>query len=179
MEIVCSASGFCPEYPCQTILWGGKCAMNRTLVEILKEKVVIVGLGQVLKGDDGLGSLLIERLQGRVRAVCLDAGTAPENYLGKILQEQPQTILFVDAVDLARPPGDWEILSQEEILSSGLTTHDLSPRHLLEYLREQTSAGIFLLGVQPQHMGLGAGLSMAVNQTLEDLVKIFAEILHA
>jgi hydrogenase 3 maturation protease len=153
--------------------------MQSSLSQILKGKVVLVGLGNVLKGDDGFGPALIERLQGQVAAVCLDAGLAPEKFTGTIIREKPDTILFIDAAHLGQFAGSWAILKNDEIVKSGLTTHDLSPSMLLDYLGHETSAGIYMLGVQPQQVQMGAELSAPVRKTLEELTQILKEALHA
>ena len=70
------------------------------LEDVFKGKVVIVGIGNTMKGDDGFGPALVERLSPKVKAVCIDAGSAPENYTGKIVKEKPDTILIVDALHL-------------------------------------------------------------------------------
>ena len=113
-------------------------ALRALLGERLRGTVVIVGMGNPLRGDDGFGPALIARLRGRVRATCLDAGTTPECHTGPIIRERPETIVIVDAVHLGRAPGDWALLGGEELLTSGLSTHDASPRLLIDYLRERT-----------------------------------------
>lgn len=153
--------------------------MTRTLHDILKDKVVILGIGNPLKGDDGFGPALVERLQGKITAVCLDAGTAPESYAGKIVKADPDTVLLVDAVHLDRAPGTWEILEKAEILKSGFTTHDISPRMFMDYLDNQIRADIYMLGVQPQTLALGGEMSEEVHKTLESLEKIILEVLRA
>jgi hydrogenase 3 maturation protease len=153
--------------------------MNDRWTEILKGKVVLVGIGNPLRGDDGFGPALIERLQGQVHAVCLDVGSSPESYTGKIVREKPETLLLIDAVHLAKGPGTFEVLEKSEILKTGFTTHDLSPSLFIEYLESQTPAAIYLLGVQPETVELGAEMSSAVMQTLEKLVSILKEALHA
>ena len=151
--------------------------MQDQLASLLKGKVVIVGIGHPLRGDDGLGPALISRLKDRVRAVCLDAGSAPENYAGVVIREAPDTVLLIDAVHLERRPGAWEILEEEEIARSGLSTHDLSPKMFIEYLRARTRARIYLLGVQPQNLTLGDALSESVLKTLEEIEGNLKEVL--
>ena len=51
-----------------------------------KGKVVIVGIGNLLRGDDGFGPALIERLSGNVEARCIDAGM--DGYLAKPYRPQ-------------------------------------------------------------------------------------------
>ena len=151
--------------------------MQDQLASLLKGKVVIVGIGHPLRGDDGLGPALIDRLKDRVRAVCLDAGSAPENYAGAVIREAPDTVLLIDAVHLERRPGAWEILEEEEIARAGLSTHDLSPAMFIEYLRAQTRARIYLLGVQPQNLTLGDALSQSVLKTLDEIEGHLKEVL--
>ena len=136
------------------------------LESILKGRVVVLGVGNPLRGDDGFGPALIDRLKDRTDAVCLDAGTAPENYLGAIVKEDPDTILIVDAVHLNRAPGQVDILTKDDIAQRGFTTHDISPRLVIEYLEQQTNAGIHMLAVQPESVAFGAGMSASVERTL-------------
>jgi len=136
-----------------------------------------VGIGHPLRGDDGLGPALIGRLKNRVRAVCLDAGSSPENYAGAVIREAPDTVLLVDAVHLERPAGAWEILKEEEIGRAGLSTHDLSPKMFIEYLKAWTRARIYLLGVQPEKLALGDPLSASVQETLGMIEENVKEVL--
>ena len=145
--------------------------------KILKGKVVLVGIGNPLRGDDAFGPKLVERLTGKVRAVCIDAGTAPESYTGKIVKEKPDTIVLADAVHLDKAPGEYAFLGKAEILKSGFTTHDMSPSLFIEYLESQTRADIYLLGVQPQTLSMGADMSEPVKQTLERLAAEIADAL--
>ena len=124
-----------------------------------------------MRGDDALGPCLVKRLEGHVDALCIDAGSAPENYLGKIIKASPDVVLFIDAVDFNKEPGYYQVLEKEEILKAGLTTHDLSPKMLLEYLAGETKAKIYLLGIQPKDLGLGQDLSAPVQKALNELEK--------
>lgn len=135
----------------------------------MQGKRVIVGIGNPLRGDDGFGPALIERLQGRVGAVCIDAGSAPENYAGRIVKEQPDTILLVDVAHLDLAPGQFRILRPDQILRCGVTTHAMSCRMLIDFLAGQTQADIFMLGVQPQAMVLGEQLSEPLYEALDEI----------
>ena len=148
--------------------------MHNTLKNILKGKVVIVGIGNSMKSDDGFGPALIERVKGKVKAVCINAGTTPENYVGAIAREKPDTVLLVDAVHMDLEPGKYEILGPEEIIKSGFTTHDISPKMFIEYLKSETNAAIYMLGIQPERLDLGEEMSAAVMKTLEELSELIA-----
>ena len=147
--------------------------------KLLTGKIVFVGIGNPLRGDDAFGLRLIERIQGKVRAVCIEAGTAPESYTGKIVKEKPDTIVLVDAVHLNKPPGEYALLEKAEILKTGFTTHDLSPDLMIEYLEGRTRADIYLLGVQPQTLAMGAEMSEPVKKSLDKLAATLELALRA
>ncbi len=142
------------------------------LKDILKGKVVIVGIGNILKGDDAFGPMLLDRLEGKVKATLINAGISPENYTGKIAKEKPDCILLVDAALLGKKPGEWEILKRDEIIKSGFTTHDMSPAMFIDYMKERTGADIYLLGIQPQNISLGDEMTPVVKKTLEELSEL-------
>ena len=150
--------------------------MKSFLENILKGKIVIVGIGNTLRGDDGFGSAFIERLKGKVKAVCIDAGSAPENYAGKVVKEKPDTILIVDAIHLGKNPGEYELLQKDDILKFGFTTHDISPNMFIEYLEKETRAAIYVLGVQPENLSFGEGMSDSLQQALEKIIELIVSI---
>jgi hydrogenase 3 maturation protease len=149
--------------------------MENIFLPILRGKTVIVGIGNSLRGDDGFGSALIEQIQGKVGFICIDAGSAPEKFLGVIVKEEPDTILFVDAADLDLEPGQYRILEPADIVKCGLTTHDMSSRMLIEFLENQTKANILMLGVQPQHLLLGEAMSPPLTETLDEIQMLIQE----
>ena len=153
--------------------------MEKQLTPILKGKTVIVGIGNPLRGDDGFGPYLVELLRDRIKAVCIDAGTAPESYIGKIIKEEPDTVLIVDAVHLGLTAGEFRVMKGSEIVRSGFTTHDLSPRMFMDHLEQGTRAHIYMLGVQPQSVHFGAEMSEPVKGTTEKLVAAIMEVLGA
>jgi hydrogenase 3 maturation protease len=150
---------------------------GNVLARILKGKVVIVGVGNVLRGDDGLGPLFVEALKSKVAATCINAGNAFENYLGVIIRERPETVLLVDAVHLDMNPGEFAIVDPSRIEHGGLSTHDISPSLFLNFLVEETRCNVFLLGVQPEQIEMGTGISQTVRETLRILEKEIVEAL--
>ena len=149
--------------------------MENIFLPILQGKSVIVGIGNSLRGDDGFGPALIGQIQGKVGFICIDAGSAPEKFLGVIVKEEPDTILFVDAADVDLEPGQYRILEPADILNCGLTTHDMSSRMLIEFLENQTKANILMLGVQPQHVSLGEAMSQCLTESLDEIEMLIQE----
>lgn len=146
------------------------------LKRIFRGKVVIVGVGNILRGDDGFGPALVEQLNGKVQATCIDAGTAPENHMGVIARAKPDTVLLIDAAHLKMRPGAYDILEKEDIARCGLTTHDISPRMLMEYLEKETQAHICMLAVQPARVAFGTAMSGRVAKALDELSELIQHI---
>jgi len=144
-----------------------------------RKKIIIVGIGNIIRGDDGFGPVLVKKIKDEAKALCLDAGTAPENYLGKIIKEKPDIILIIDAVHLDKNPGEYEILKGEDIVKSGFTTHDISPAMFMEYLTKETKADIYMLGVQPENIGLGDEMSEKLKEVSNELSRKILEVVNA
>ena len=134
--------------------------------EILKGKIVLFGIGNTLRGDDALGPMLVEMLRGKVNAVCINAEGSPENFLGKVIKEDPDTLLIIDAVYLNAGPGEYRLLAPEELEDSVSTTHDIPLTMLIDYLRSEKNMSIYILGIEPQHLDLGRKVSLKVKQTI-------------
>ena len=50
---------------------------------IIQGKTVFFGIGSTLRGDDGFGPVLVQKLQGKINAVCINAENAPEKFIKK------------------------------------------------------------------------------------------------
>ena len=153
--------------------------MEKIFPDIINEKTIIVGIGNPLRGDDGFGPALVQRLQGKVNLACVDAGNTPENHLGRIIKEEPELVLLVDVADLGLDPGQYRVLHPAEILKRGLTTHDMSSRMMIEFLQDQTQANIVMLAVQPENISLGESMSECLNKTLDEIELLILEENHA
>jgi hydrogenase 3 maturation protease len=152
--------------------------INASLKErVHRKRVVILGIGNILRGDDGAGPALIERLRGKVPFTLIDAGEVPENFIGPIEAAQPQTIIFVDAADIGANTGDVAVLEIDQIAEFGVTTHNTSLALLARLVQSSTRADVFLLAIQPEDVSFGAPLSDRVIQTLQSLEKLFEELL--
>ena len=142
---------------------------------IIQGKTVCFGIGSTLRGDDGFGPVLVQKLHGKINAVCINAENAPEKFIGKIIKEKPDTLLIIDAVHLNTTPGNFAILRPEEIQNSCFSTHDISMGMLIEQIQAEINVKIHVIGVQPQSVALGIGLSEKVSQTLHSLCEMIID----
>jgi len=134
-------------------------------------KVAIVGIGNILRGDDGLGPKLIEKLRpSGIKAILFDCGTAPENYILPILSTSSDTIIFIDAADFGRAPGDIKVLDLEDISNVSFSTHSPSPRLFIDLLKTgKDDLNMFFVSIQPKTTALGQSLSQEVLSGLDRL----------
>ena len=143
------------------------------LKKALKGRVCIVGIGNILCGDDAFGPIMIQRLKGKVGAELLDAGTAPENFLGPITKMDPETIIILDTADLGVAAGNIDILNKGDILKVGFSTHDASPSMFMSYLEGASHADIFMIAVQPKNIEFGRGLTREMEEAIKKIEDIF------
>src|SRR4030042_6594637 len=119
------------------------------LKKILKGKVVVLCIGNKERGDDGAGPYLADLIKGKVPYDVIDAGMTPENYTGLVIRSKPDTIIIVDAIYFEGAAGEIKLFSGEDLRSGKISTHDVSPKLLIEYLRSSTDSEIHVLGIKP------------------------------
>lgn len=143
----------------------------------LQGTVLVVGIGNTLRGDDGFGPSMIERLEGKVSARLLDVGEVPESYLGRLLEQKARTILVLDAADMGEAAGTVAILEAEDLAECNVSTHQMPLELFFRYLRENSHADVFALGVQPKQISLGSEMSPEVESTAAILSEVLIELL--
>lgn len=150
------------------------------LKEKIKGKVCIAGIGNIIRGDDGLGPKLIEILRSRqLPAPLFDCGTAPENYIFPILATSCDTVILIDAADMDAPPGEAKIFALEEIKNVSFSTHNPSPRLFTDLLKTgKDDMNIFVLSIQPKTTSLGSPISEEVMRSLESMADAFLDALN-
>ena len=138
-------------------------------------RVVVLGIGNVLIGDDGFGPyaarLLAARFDFDEAVEVLDAGTPGLDFLPYL--DDTRALLVLDTVSSEAPPGTVKIYRREQILSTPLpprvNPHQPGLREAL--LAAELTTGspgeVVLIGVVPASTTTGSGLSPAVRSALE------------
>lgn len=141
------------------------------------ERIVIVGMGNRLKKDDAVGSILAERLSEKIsseRMMIIDASISLENFIGKISKFKPSLLLIIDAADFKGAPGEIMLVTLDGIAGIGIpTTHNI-PLTLLPKIIEIRRESVFIIGVQPKTTDFGEGLSEEVEKAAEFLEAVIA-----
>lgn len=135
----------------------------------MKKKVVILGIGNPDRGDDGVGPYLAKRLIGRVNAEVMNCEEIPESYTGVVKKLRPELIIILDTVCMGAKPGAVTVLTHQEVSTAGYSTHNSSIGLLMKYLKEETGAEVLLLGIQPANNSYGSPMTARVRQTADML----------
>jgi hydrogenase 3 maturation protease len=151
--------------------------MLESLSNRLNGKVVILGVGNPLRGDDGAGPHLIHQLEGQVDATLLDCEEVPENFLGKIAENQPNSILIIDAIDLGMSPGAVAVLEEDKLEDTTWSTHHASLQLFINCLKADTGGNVLILGIQPKSTEFSFEISDEVKQTISLLQHIIPRAL--
>lgn len=155
--------------------------IGQTLYDRLKElfckDVLIVGIGNILKGDDGAGSIICQRLKKSFPDKIIDTGTVPENFIQPIIDKSPEVILIIDATDFGECAGAIKIFEIEQISSITFSTHSLSPRLFLDVICKSISPEIYFLGIQPGQTELDQPLSAKVSEAIDILIDTLSHFL--
>ncbi len=150
---------------------GGNTNLEEQLAARIDGDVVVVGIGNPLRGDDAAGSSVARRIKAFGVSV-IDAEDVPEDYLPRIVNRLPGTIVLVDSVDMHSTPGSVALLDWDQIARYGPSTHRVPLTLLMSILRHETHARVFVIGIQPAHTGFLQPMSEAVTASVADVATI-------
>lgn len=139
-------------------------------------KIMVLGVGSTIRGDDGAGPEVATRLKNLSLpgVLAVDASTSPESFVGWVAEHHPEHLIIVDAADMGLRPGEVRRVPRERIGGEFLSTHSLPLTVLWEMLEEAAGEVVFL-GIQPYTTALGAEMSEPVKRAVGRTVEIIAE----
>jgi hydrogenase maturation protease len=145
--------------------------------------LLILGLGNVLLEDDGVGAAAVAVLRDRYEPPegvrLLDGGTLGLSLLPHL--EEAEVVILVDAIRAdGAPPGTFVRLDGDEVapaVATRLSPHQVGVADLLDGARwlDRYPASVVLLGLVPESMDLAVGLSPRVRPALPALVERIVE----
>jgi len=148
------------------------------LSEIIKTRpLLVLGVGNPLRGDDAIGHLLAEALEplsgGGFQAHAF--GTAVENAMRWIREAAGGTILLVDAVfDESLPEGEWALYPSDQLDSMCHSTHSIPLSMLISFWqREVPGIQVDFLGISIRNNTDMELLSPVLQKTLNSLIALF------
>ena len=140
------------------------------------KNVLLLGVGNRSRGDDGVGSYLIKRLQKKVDVPVLDAGDVPENCISQIESSGANMVLIVDAADFNANPGEIALIDFVDMKKIGASTHSANLDLLFKVIPKSRRPETLLVAIQPGSALTGKGLSEAVRDSLDGLESVFISL---
>jgi len=143
----------------------------------LRPEILVLGLGNVVMSDDGVGVHAVRRLRERTAPAdgveLIEGGTAGLLLLPH-LADAEQAII-IDAIDTGAPAGTLVRLDGDSwpaAFATHVTVHDVGVRDLLgaAQLTGALPRQLVLHGVQPATTSIGTELSAPVARALDQLV---------
>lgn len=137
-------------------------------------RILILGIGNLLLGDEAVGVRIVEALEQRYRLPAhvevLDGGTSGMELM-EIMADRDHLIV-ADAVLTGAAPGSIAVLYDEEIpalFTRKVSPHQLGLSDVLMALRltDEFPRRLTLVGVVPESLEPGIGLTTVVSQAIE------------
>ena len=142
-------------------------------------KVGVVGLGNILMRDEGVGVRMVEAVQERMRdgrVLFYDGGTAILELMPELSRHE--VLLIVDALESGGKPGSVYLLERSDLEELGRERPPRTSLHqvsLLEGLRMSELEGarparVRIMGIEPERIEPGMELSGTLRDRFDELV---------
>jgi len=154
-----------------------QCEVPEELHNFLNRDFVVVGIGNEIRGDDGVGVYIVKEAGKNFSDKFLVAGTAIENYVFKITGFPQKRILLIDSVDFGKSPGYMELIPLSALREQGISTHSLSLNKINVFF-EEAGKEVMLLGIQGKNTRIGDIISPAVKKSAENILDFFRKKLN-
>jgi hydrogenase maturation protease len=139
-------------------------------------RVLVLGVGNVLMGDEGVGVHAVRELDKRAfppGVTVLDGGTGGFHLLSHLCEAD--TVLMIDATLDGKPPGTISVITPRYAsdFPRALSAHDIGLKDLVESaaligrLPEITLITVSVADLQPMQMTLSPEVAAAVPGVLE------------
>ncbi|HVM74201.1 MAG TPA: hydrogenase maturation protease [Candidatus Saccharimonadales bacterium] len=146
-----------------------------TVLEEVRAPILVLGLGNMLLTDDGVGPALLTQLANsderwRDQVEFVDGGTQGLALLGQLTGRR--ALIIVDALKRGAAPGTIHRLTLPELrelsLARATSAHESNAGELLSaaQLLDELPDRLFIVGVEPERIATGIGLSESVQQAL-------------
>ncbi|MCP4669800.1 MAG: HyaD/HybD family hydrogenase maturation endopeptidase [Desulfobacula sp.] len=146
-----------------------------------KEKIAVIGIGNILMQDEGIGVHIIKELEKysfNPHIALIDGGNMGMDLLPFF--DEHDKMIIVDAVDFEKQPGFIDTIENDDILTlftTKMSLHHLGLKDVLSYakLLDQTPKDLSLIGIQPKKVELDMKLSKTINSKIDTLTHMVLE----
>ncbi len=161
------------------------CSADNTF-EDKSNKILVLGIGNYLMGDEGVGVHIVQKMEKRKLPdylEVLDGGTGGF-FLMPVFDEYG-SVIMIDATMDGQPAGTIKIIKPRfaSDYPNALSVHDVGLRDMIEalYLREKKPEihlmTISVKGIQPMVVGLTPEVEKVIDNAIEQILNL-AEKIH-
>jgi len=146
-------------------------------------KVVVLGIGNELLGDDAVGDRVARELAtfNGTRFEAIPAGIAPENGAYMVSRAAPDVLIIIDAATLAGGAGEgagsvapWDFYSADSLDTFCHSTHSVPLNMLVTVWRqERPHLNVLFIGIAIRDTTFMAPLSPPVDASRAEIVGVF------
>ena len=152
----------------------------------MKKQTIVLGLGNPLMSDEGIGVVVVNRLiefSDRYPLVdFVDAGTGGMKVL--YLLEGRNKAVIIDCANMQEEPGQIkrfiprQVKSVKQLTHQSLHEQDLTKIIEMSKQLDQCPEKIVIFGIQPKNTSLGQALSHELAQRIDDYISLICEELN-
>lgn len=139
-------------------------------------KVCVLGVGNKIRGDDGVGPAVIEELEKTYSdekdILLLNVQASPESFVRDIESFRPDKLIVIDSVEMEGFPGEVRQIDYHTIKKQSLSTHKLPLSIFIDFLQRKMKFHLLFFGVQPKTIGFNKRMSGPVKRSIPDLVNL-------
>jgi hydrogenase maturation protease len=163
----------------KTVAWKARLAKELGRAE----KLAVLGVGNVGKGDDAAGVRAAEELLrvagpgAHPRLEVFVAHDVPENFTGAVRRSGASHALVIDAAAAGHRPGTVFLVDPAAIPAEDVSTHRTPLSALASYLERTAGCRVIILGIEPQGLSEGAALSRPVRDAVTEVAGWLADFI--
>jgi hydrogenase maturation protease len=141
-------------------------------------KITVLGIGNLLLKDEGVGAHLVQKLTGIVddaNVNIIDAGTCPD--FSSLVDDSTDKLIIIDAVKAGDKPGTIYRFSFDNIdldSTPPISLHDIGvpdSLKMMALLNRQPKSTV-VIGIEPKTIDFGLELSPDVEDKLSEMIEL-------
>jgi len=154
--------------------------------DLRDKKVLVAGVGDLLRSDDGFGPRVIRKLRGMnlpENVTVEDYGTSGLDLLFDL--ENFDEVIFVDAADFEGDVGEVRVIEveprkideREAIKSINFSLHEVDLEKIIDLANSLNvlPKKVTIIGCKPKDLSLGLKLSEEVEEAIDRAIEIILE----
>ncbi len=144
-----------------------------------ERRVVLVGVGNPMRADDGVGPRIIHLLEKRPldNVLLLDTETVPEAFTGNVEKYKPTHVMLIDAANFRGQVGEARLITGAQIGGQALSTHSLPLTLFISYIEKSIDVPVILLGIQPKTIDFDIPMSREIEEAAVSIADTLIQIL--